>query len=570
MTPDQRSSNQGAWWLALLAVGLCAAWSTQEHYPPWTAFHSDWIASFGLLAALAGWLASRSGAREAPAAVCAVGGLALVPLIQYEAGVIFFAGDAILASLYLLGFASAIQLGCAAQAATEQAVEPLLWAIVLAALWSVALALAQWLRLSDGIADWAMPLKLGERPYANFGQPNQLATFLVWGLLAILLLAERRRITRATMCAAAIMLLLGIALTQSRAAWVELVVVAAAMALLGPRASLRLRTGHLLVVGLAFVTLNFALPALADILLTGSPIRPTEDTVSGGTRPIHWATVLDAIREHPWVGYGWNQTAVAVARFAPSHAASGEMIEHSHNMALDLLAWNGVVLGSTLLLLATAWLFRLLRDCRDATSLLLLTMVLAATVHALLEFPLEYAYFLFPVGVMLGAAHARPGVGRGVGVPRFVWGVLLATGGAALVVVGVDYLRLEQNHRELRMESAGIGTNIIASDVPDVVALTQLQTLLKFARTEASRQAAPAQVAQMRQVAERFGYPPVLFRYALVAALHGDRREAERALIRICKQHSRSICNEAKANWTSLQQGEFSELRNLPYPVVSR
>lgn len=570
MTLKARDSSEGASWIGLLSVVLALAWLTQEHYPPWTAFHSDWIAAFGLVLALAWSLANRRPHSPVPAAACVAAALALVPLVQHGLGIIYFAGDAILASVYLLGFAAAVQLGCEAQSRTERAIEPLLWAILLAGLWSVALALAQWLRLTDGIANWAMPLR-GARPYANFGQPNQLATFLVWGLLSAVLLFERGQLSKPTVCPVGGLLLLGVALTQSRAAWVQLLIVAAVITLLGRRAALRVTRPHVLGAGAIFLAFNLLLPQVSQYLWDGATWRPSAETASAGTRPTHWATVTHAIRESPWTGYGWNQTSVAAARTAPYHAASGEMIEHSHNIVLDVLAWNGVPLGGALLLAAAAWLLRLLRNSRDASSLLLMAIVLATLTHAMFEFPLEYAYMLLPVGIMLGVVQGRMGGGvGGAALPRVVWMILIAAGSAALGVVGVDYLRLEENHRQLRMESAGIGTDIISPDVPAVIALTQLHSLLKFARTEVTEHTTDADVALMRKVADRFGYPPVLFRYAIATALKGDRVEANLALIRICKQHPVPVCSEAQENWSSLQNGRYPELRSVPFPVVPR
>src|SRR3990167_6124609 len=90
-------------------------------------------------------------------------------------------------------------------------------AVLFAAIASVGLQLYAWSGLSDAGA--LGPLFAGvsrSRPSGALGQPNQLATFLLWGLIASFYFYDKKTIGGRGVLAVAGFLLLGLALTQSR------------------------------------------------------------------------------------------------------------------------------------------------------------------------------------------------------------------------------------------------------------------------------------------------------------------------------------------------------------------
>jgi len=157
-------------------------------------------------------------------------------------------------------------------------------------------------------------------------------------------------------------------------------------------------------------------------------------------------------------------------------------------------------------------------------------------------------------GLVMGAVDGlSPAGGASLRVPR--WAVLSFTALLAALFVGVnaDYLKAEENYRTLRMESARIGAAGIVTPAPELRLLTQLGAFLQFARTEATPGMAPEQVDWMRKVSERFGYPPVMFRYALAAGLNGQPEVAQQTLARLCRIHEPQRCVEAHEGWAGLQ-----------------
>ena len=112
---------------------------------------------------------------------------------------------------------------------------------------------------------------------------------------------------------------------------------------------------------------------------------------------------------------------------------------------------------------------------------------------------------------------------------------------------------MEEGMRTLRFESAKIGVSGIKTTPPKSTLLDQLEAFQQFAATEAKAGMNEKEIERMRKVALRYGYPPVLFRYALALGLNGDPEEALKALRKICAIHSLENCEEAKQGWEILK-----------------
>ena len=67
----------------------------------------------------------------------------------------------------------------------------------------------------------------------------------------------------------------------------------------------------------------------------------------------------------------------------------------------------GIPLAAALLLLVAAWLLRQVRACHDGVHWSLLLAIGAIGVHALTEYPLDYAYFLLTLGLLAGTLEQR-------------------------------------------------------------------------------------------------------------------------------------------------------------------
>lgn len=545
-----------------LFLGLTAiAWLVPNHYAPWSSAWGDALAITGLLLLA---LVATTGVALIHRVSWRLLGVGLVCcsvlLAQLATGRLTFAGDAWMVALYAGLWLLAVMCGgwmTSPQNSDRGGLNAMQMAWLLGALLSVGVALVQWTgAVSLGIFGAEMPP--GARPFGNVAQPNHLCTICFLGLCALLWLHQHKRVGGAVFWLGACFLLLGMVMTQSRTGWLQIGLLVFWGLVMRTRAGLRVTRQQLLAIGGLFVAGVLLWPTLCEWLLL-SPGRSIGDQMRAGIRVPYWLSMLDAVAREPLWGYGWQQIGAAQQRVALDHPSVGIMFEHSHNLLLDLLLWNGVPAGGLIVVLLAWWGLAHIRACRDARVAWLLLAVGGVFTHAMLEFPLEYAYFLIPVGLAMGAIDGLSPSGRALALPHKV--VLSFTLLLSVVfgVITVEYLKAEQNYRVLRLESARIGVHRLETPAVELKLLTQLGAFLQFARIEARPDMAPEEVDWMRKVSERFGYAPVMFRYALAAGLNGQPDAALETLNRLCRIHEPQRCVEAREGWAALR-GKYPKL----------
>ncbi len=543
-----------------------ASWLVPNHYLPWLSFHAEFLMGAGGLLVLIGALArSAPGRLPMPALTVATLLVACVPLLQAATGLILFAGDAWMVFEYLLAFALAQVLGqlLTHRIGADALFEAISALFLAASLACVGLQLIQWLRL-PGLGIFSIELAPLHAPYANVAQPNHLASMLFLGVVGLLFLYERGRVRGAVAVAAYGLLGFGMVMTASRTAWLTTGLAAVGLWLACGRAPLRI--GRLGVTGaaLAFLFLLLTWTPLNDLLLL-SPGRTFAVQSQLGPRPLLWATMASAIALQPWFGYGWNQGLVAQSRVVDQFPASGRLIQNSHNLVLDLAVWNGVPLALALCALLGWWFWRHLRLSRSAAQLCMLTGTGAVFVHAMLEFPLSYAYFLVPVGLMMGAMDAAAPSLSPLRLPKPAAWALVAVAGGLFAAIAAEYVEVETNTRTLQLELARVGTHKIVSTAPDLVLLTQMGAYLRFARIEPQPGMSPDELAWMGRAIGRFPYANVQFNVAAANALNGHPEAAGQMLARLCHLHTRQNCLHELREWRALAL-EYPQLSAVPLP----
>ncbi|MDO9315970.1 MAG: Wzy polymerase domain-containing protein [Burkholderiaceae bacterium] len=556
--------------LVFAASLALAAWLTPNHYLPWVSYFGEVTMAFALVLAAGGELARSRFARvEFTPLLTATALLAGVPLLQLALGQIPFAGDAWMPFLYLLGAAIAIDLGrrLAAREGAVAVLETLAGLLVAASLVCVGLALYQWLGL-EGLGILSIDVPPGHRPFANFGQPNHLATLLFLGLVGTLVLHERGRLNGPVTALCAVFIEFGMSMTGSRTAWLVTAALVLGILLAQRRASLRLSRAGGLALGVAFIGLLVAWQPLNDLLLLSGG-RSFVNQVQVGPRLLLWQTAVDAISSRPWFGYGWNQGLVAQAQVVIDHPAGGRLMGNAHTLLLDLMLWNGVPLGAAVFGFLAWWWWRHARTCRDATAFYLLAAISGVLVHALVEYPLSYAYFLLPVALMMGALDQHGGASARwrVAAPWAWVGTAVAT--ALLTITVIDYAKVESSTQVLRFEVARIGTGRIQSVAPDLRVLTQWGAYLRFARMEEPRTDLSAdELAWMRAVTERFPYAESQMRSAQAHGLNGRPDVAALELQRLCSLQTARRCKQQLAAWKALVATTSPQLAAVTLPRI--
>jgi O-antigen ligase len=553
-----------SFWLVGWAIALSLGWLLPNHYLPWPSFHLEaWVAVLLCVAMLVVLL--RTPANTGMSGLALVAAIvALVPMIQYVSGMHAIMGPALVATVYLSGFCLSVLVGMRWESATRsQLADGLFLAIGIAAILSVGLQLHQWLQL-DRLFLWDMGAS-GGRPFANFGQPNLLATFLLWGVLAAAWGVQRNYLGPRGAMVLALYLLFGVALTGSRTAWVAVVLLmVAAWFWRGLWRSPR--TPWLVMsLGVYLWICLYAKTWMGEFLLLGA----TEDLarIASETRPQVWAMFFDALLQQPWTGYGWQQIGMAHQAVAVDHPPLYVLFSHSHNLFLDLMLACGVPLGLLLCGALLWWFWRRFRAVKNAEDVILLLFVVVVANHAMLEYPLSYAYFLLPLGLMIGALDVRLGA-RSWRVGGAAVAVCLGLALVLFLAMAIrDYARVESSYRALRFEFADIPTSA-SREPPDVLVLTHLREMIRYARFEPHRNMSSEELAWMLSVARLYPSAGIIHKMAAALAWNHRPEEAQLWLRRLCKMTQPAACEAVRRAWAH-QAVTDPEIRDVPWPETA-
>lgn len=509
------------------AVFIVVAWLLPNHTIPWLTAYQDFSAFLALFL-LSIYLFQ--GAVSLTGSILCVLLLSFVPIINFLLGSGFFLGDSLIATIYLLAFFVAILVGF--NLGRESPSSACLWlssALLFASLVSCFIAISQWLGLFAGM--WIVDINFGERPYANIAQPNNLATLLCVGLGGAIYLFEKRVLGVFVGGLVAFLLIFGVVLTQSRTPWVGALFALVWWWWKGGQ----FRFGFLHMAGwvVVYAGLTVGYPVLSDAIGILSP--DLLERAIQSQRLGLWAQFLFAIYEGPLWGYGWGQVSVAQALISIERPLPLPT-EHAHNIVLDLLLWCGPLIGGVVVLGFTFWLLKMAVKAKRNESVLLLLMVGFVLIHGMLEFPLEYAFFLLPVGFMLGVVVSETEIAVGQ-IPRLLFGGLWLSCLMLFFLVWYEYRKVEEDYRLMRFEDLNIGTLKADWDAPDVIVLSGLRELIRFSRFDYLKVMSDDELMWMRNVAYRNAYSYTLFRYAIALAVNGRPEQAGVELKRLRALH---------------------------------
>jgi hypothetical protein len=533
-------------WLLSAAFALSLAWLLPNHTPPWVSFHGDaWAAT--VLAVVGIWVAWNSRVHAGwHVLTLAVALFCLVPWLQYAFGEIPVFGTTWINSIYLLGFLFALQTGEKWELdSVGQCADFVFTATVIAAVVSTGLQIYQLAGL-ETIGPWTLYVPGQSRFYANMAQPNQLASLLLLGLLACSWGFYRRKLNAAVAILMACFILVGVALTESRTAWLNLALLVAGTVLW--RKKLPSRRYLWLVLGLAayFAACVLLLPLVGAYTDSG-PVGEYRSLVDHA-RMGAWKMLLDASLQQPLFGFGWGQLARANFLVIENYPGQPGLFAQSHNLILDLFLWNGYPLGLLAIALLVWWLGKVVSLARNFGQLHLLAFVLVLGTHAMLEFPLQYAFFLLPFGLVAGALHTSL---------KFKWvcqcrrWIYIAISIASVVVLAItirDYFRVETSFYGLRFESKRIVTDI-PSTPPDVIALTQFRDYLIFARNVPRSGLDGDELRWMIDTVNTIPSALTMYKLAENLALNGRPDEAKHWLARMCKTMPQPNCQALRVSW---------------------
>ncbi len=569
------------------ALSLLISWLIPHHYTPWLTGYSEFAAFFS---AFCTSLMLFNKPIVIPRAALFIAATAAIPVLQWKFGLIYFLGDALIVSLYLLGLATMVLVGF------NLARDPLMRArvytvlaslFITAAVISTWIACRQWLFLVTVMDSFeaAVPVNSGYRPFANFGQPNNLATLLCMAIAGIWYLYETRYLGKVSASMLMAFILFGVILTQSRTPWIGASFVLVWWAWKARSVTTRLSTAGVIAWIGSFAAGVICLPALTKALdLAAVDLAQHAQSFE---RLALWNQFTRAVLHGPLWGYGWNQISVAQVEMSSIYPVA-IMTNSSHNILLDLLVWNGPILGTLFILVIGLWIVRLGIFSRTLSSHFAMLAISFALIHAMLEYPLEYAYFLLPVGLLLGLMDgeqhrpltlALPRLARMYPLPwvaelwlvysrltaRFnsititnmissrlilpstVFASFLLVCFCFMLWIGHEYTVLNQDYRSQ--------TGKKSANLPSqrTILLTQLRDRLRLQTTEPAAQMTASQLDWARKVAYRYPQIGLLYRYAADLSLNNQQSKAQTELVTLHSLYGSAVYSNAVQNLVLLE-----------------
>lgn len=515
--------------LALIAAILISlAWLIPIHYRPWVTYTGELYAFFALFALAAICLKEQL---RIPVVSLPLLLLACVPLIHLLVGQVFFFSTAMMGTIYVLSFWLANVLGynfSIGQSDREANFIHLSYVFLASGAITGLIALCQWSNL-DSVLPGMVNISGTTRPFANFAQPNNMATFLLMALMSCLYLYEKKKIQTQWLIVCALPIVMGIALSQSRTAWVASISIIFYLAFYQYRGIIRLKWYYSTAWFLFFISCIVAFPLLSQLAtqLMDAQVVQSRDVVSRATgdmsRLAIWQQMLAAIQAQPWFGYGWYQTSVAFVSI--SDTVQGPVwIRSAHNFILDFLLWNGLIIGLPFLAYLGYLGYQLQRWVNTPESVIGILMIGAFVTHAMFEFPQHYAYFLLPVGFILGTVLAQNLKIKTITLPAI----------AMKLIFGLRLLLLIVIYRDYDVAVPKLGQSIRYEQQPEKITnqqqiylLTEFNHRIDWIRLNPYSKASPQQVQAGEQMVLSYPTKYNLIKYAKLLAFNGYEDEAK-------------------------------------------
>ncbi|HCW4112920.1 TPA: O-antigen ligase C-terminal domain-containing protein [Acinetobacter baumannii] len=514
--------------LSLAAILLGFAWLSPFHYNPWVMFSSEMGTFAAGLSVLAALFYQNI---KIPRAQLLLLPFILIPVVQWAFGLVFDLSTALLSTFYLLGFWFMVLAGynlSLDQKKRDQIFSGFSLLVIITSLLTSLIAIFQWLNIESHLI-YTLHL-IGNRPYGNFGQPNNMATFLIIGLLGCLYLYEKNKVTLWLLLPSALIILFTIALSQSRTSWIvfPFLLIYWMVKQFKKQKRFGFTQGFLWCLAF-FLIAGLILPYITQFieLSTNTEITETSSFVaragSGHERIGMWIQILHAIAQQPWLGYGWSQTSVAVVdsiQYGTVHV----WFNSAHNVLLDIIIWNGIPIGIVIIAYFACWFVWLNQQAKETISIIAIMMVCTVLIHAMLEFPQRYAYFLLTCGFLLGIIQAQTPLLKGIvlnkQVLRLIWGISLIL----LLAIWRDY-NVYVTNSNLLFKNKQPNAEVLGSN--QIFILTQFEQRLKWIEMKPKTTLSDADLAVWGNFVKNKATPYNLRKYAQLLAYNGKVEQAE-------------------------------------------
>lgn len=388
--------------ILVIVVCMTLAWLSPFHFNPWRTFSSETLTFISLLSLI---IFFRNKDIKLPVISIIIILISFIPIIQFFFNIIFFFETALLSFVYIFACGLAFLYGFNLNEVNKKKFKIILFGTILfSSIITSIFALTQFLGLEKNIW-YIFPMGVGYRIYGNFAQPNNMATFLVMGFISLTFLYLIKKINIIFFVIFGLVLMTSIFFSYSRIGWIELILFIFVTLIYSLIKYKEFSLIKVYVFFLVFFISLFLFDKEIVYFLNGYNLGLnlnesglTRLTYVGG-RSIMWPQMLYAIKESPFWGYGWDQTIVAQL-LVSEYIYHNEQTRSAHNIFMDIFIWNGLFLG---FLISSLILFIYFKSIFYSQGNFFIKMlVIVFSLHAMVEFPQNYAHFLILIFLCLG------------------------------------------------------------------------------------------------------------------------------------------------------------------------
>lgn len=434
---------------------------------------------------------------------------------------------------------------------------------VVFAIFSVGIAICQWLGIElDRM--YFKEINAGGRVYANVGQPNHLATFLVWSGIFLIYLNHFKKISNTTFFLVFLILIFSQSLTQSRTSVLTLFLNIFVILLVFEKENKIFVIKRFFVWIFGVVVFSLLTPWGETFFILNKSERNIYEAGIGTSRTEHWLSMLEAIIREPVFGYGWLHAAEAQIR-GTEYEIKESIFQYSHNFFLDSILWAGIPFG----LIVIYGFFRAIKGIIQKKSSLTqnycFLLVVVFVIHSMLEFPYAYLHLLIPAGIFLGYCYRDAKV-KIIYANDLSCKIIFSVVLISSIVIVFDYYRLERDATELRFEYANFSNKNEKVEVKSVILLDNIKSLVENSYRKPNVNISNEEINELNKVTYRFGTQRLLFHSAMAHGFRGEALDSKKFLKEICKIHSKNICDYSRKEWLILMEEYPESIGKISFP----
>lgn len=414
--------------LIFIALGL--AYLLPNNNPPWNSFQSE------ILAIFFAFLLSIIGFKKKTAIYAYdlfIFSILIISFLYLHFGISYFGTYFYIAFLYLMSSLCAFHFGFESKLRNNY-FNYFCLTIICSSIISFLIQILQINEWDGFYFPWVSAYPGDGRAFGNLGQPNQLASLVGTAFLCSIYLNKKSEIRTSLAIFLALIFGFSLALAGSKTAILSL-----AMAFL-----YLINLKNIIICRLFFFcALSYF---LSHWLLSGLTREYSSVDISTGRFPL-WEMMLGAIKTNPFLGYGIGNVSIANFEVVENFPKQWNLFTaHSHNLFLDFLLWFGVPLGLFISIQLIFIIYKHFFKKMDEENKIVACIAMPLIIHAMLEFPLHYAYFLIPFGYLIGVSWEGKKFTKTFYLFP-IFSILIAIFGVGIFV---EYMKLEKSYMEQR------------------------------------------------------------------------------------------------------------------------